>query len=115
VSNFNLPAWPAERAALHVWQGVAEPIEQWVESVTPSVGEASLSELVEAAADGYRAAFVGSELVEFDDQGATYLFDLADEPAIGRTPRVVAAWGRSSAPIRPRNRSGKPASRSARC
>ena len=91
------PAWPSDRSALHALQGVTAPSHGWVE-VVGSGDEPVLDELVNATARGYWAAFPGSELVEFDDRGAAYLFDLTDDPTIGRQPRVVAAWGRSSAP-----------------
>jgi hypothetical protein len=95
VSGIDYPDWLPERSELHVLQGVVGPIEGWVEWATPG-GEPTLSELIEVAVGGYCAAFARSELVEFDDRGSTYLFDTADDPAAGRTPRVVAAWGLSS-------------------
>jgi hypothetical protein len=61
--------------------------------------------LLEAATDGYRAAFPSSELVEFDDGGSSYLFDLTDDSTVARAPRVVAAWRRTSVAATPRNRS----------
>jgi hypothetical protein len=64
-----------------------------------------LEELIDNAADGYRAAFPNGELVEFDDRAASYLFDVAGDRAVGRSPRVVAAWGRSAAHHGPRERS----------
>jgi len=104
VSDERLRAWPSDRAALHASQGVVGPPQEWVE-VEASSHDLVLDELVDVAAHGYYAAFPGSELVEFDDRGASYLFDLTDDPAMGRTPRTVAAWGRSSVPTGPRQRS----------
>jgi hypothetical protein len=104
VSDIELPAWSPERSALHVLQGIVEPIRGWVESVTPA-GEPKLAGLLEAAVSGYLSAFASSELVEFDHSSSTYLFDLADDPAAGCTPRVVAAWGHSSTATGSRKRS----------
>jgi hypothetical protein len=89
---------------VHALQGVIAPSQGWVE-VVGSGDEPVLDELVEAAGRGYRAAFPLSELVEFDDRGSSYLFDLTDDPIVDRQPRVVAAWGRSSAPQGRRMRS----------
>jgi hypothetical protein len=44
-------------------------------------------------------------LIQFDDRGSSYLFDLADDSTQGRQPRVVAGWGRSATPAAPRNSS----------
>jgi hypothetical protein len=68
-------------------------------------GQWRLEKLLEAATDGYRAAFPSSELVEFDDGGSSYLFDLTDDSTVARAPRVVAAWRRTSVAATPRNRS----------
>lgn len=62
-------------------------------------------DLIDLAAEGYYAAFPHSELVEFDDHGVSYLFDLTDASDADRTPRVVAAWGISSVPAGGRKRS----------
>jgi hypothetical protein len=104
MSDGDLPAWPLVRAALHEKQGVPRLVGGWAESLTDG-GEPTLSELIDHAIDGYRSAFRPSQLVEFDDHGATYLFDQADDPSAGRTARVVAAWGYGSASTRPRDRS----------
>lgn len=97
------PEWPSVRSALHALQRVAAPPHGWVDVVDPC--RTPLDDLVKAAADGYRAAFLGSELVEFDDHGSSYLFDLTDNPTGDRQPRVVAAWGRSTPPQGQRKRS----------
>jgi hypothetical protein len=68
-------------------------------------GQWRLEKLLEAATDGYRAAFPSSELVEFDDGGSSYLFDLTDDSTVARAPRLVAAWRRTSVAATPRNRS----------
>jgi|tagenome__1003787_1003787.scaffolds.fasta_scaffold20962452_2 hypothetical protein len=104
MSGHEAPGWSSDRSNLHMLQGVSAPSQGWTEALTPG-GEPPLHELIEEAATGYRAAFPDGELVEFDDHEARYLFDLADDPARGRAPRVVAAWGRSSTPRSQRNRS----------
>jgi hypothetical protein len=104
MSSELTPDWRSARSALHALQRVAAPLHGWVETAEPN-GPAALDDLVAEAADGYRAAFPDSELVEFDDHGWSYLFDLTDDPAGGRRPRVVAAWGRSTSPQGQRNRS----------
>lgn len=96
--------WPSVRSTLHRLQCVSGPPQGWVAAVDHHRDNA-LDELVENAAEGYRAAFPDSELLEFDVRGASYLFDVADDRAAGRSPRVVAAWGRSVAPHGPRDRS----------
>jgi hypothetical protein len=98
------PVWPSERSAVHALQRVTAVPEGWVEVVGPG-GKRPLDQLVEAAASGYRAAFPDSELVEFGDRGSWYLFDLTDDPTLGRQPRVVAAWGHSSSPHSQRDKS----------
>ena len=89
---------------LHRLQGCVGPPKGWITTVYHRDDDV-VEELIENAADGYRAAFPNSELVEFDDRAVSYLFDLADDRAVGRSPRVVAAWGRSAAHHGPRERS----------
>ncbi|GHF53666.1 hypothetical protein FHX82_007146 [Amycolatopsis bartoniae] len=57
--------------------------------------------LFELAAQEYRLSRPGASLVEFDQAGATYLFDLASEE--DQEERTVAAWAVSPAGARARD------------
>ncbi len=63
--------------------------------------------LAEEAALRYRQAWPDADLVEFDADGATFLYDLAENGAGGSTRegRTVAAWAISRGPAAPRDAS----------
>ena len=53
------------------------------------------SQLSRAWAQAYRSRLPQSSLLEFDSDGARFLFDLASAAGAQRADRTVAAWGRS--------------------
>jgi hypothetical protein len=61
------------------------------------------SHLSRAWAAAYRSRLPHSCLLEFDSDGARYLFDLASAAGADRADRTVAAWGRSRPAPRPRD------------
>jgi len=58
-----------------------------------------------AWAAAYRCQVPQSVLLEFDSDGARFLFDLASEIGAAQADRTVAAWGRSRRAPRPRDES----------
>jgi hypothetical protein len=58
-----------------------------------------------AWAAAYRSRIPQSALLEFDSDGARFLFDLASEAGAAQADRTVAAWGRSRPAPRPRDES----------
>jgi hypothetical protein len=61
------------------------------------------SHLSRAWAEAYRSRLPLSSLLEFDSDGARFLFDLASAAGAERADRTVAAWGRSRPASRPRD------------
>lgn len=61
--------------------------------------------LSEAWAAAYRSRIPQSALLEFDSDGARFLFDLASETGAIQADRTVAAWGRSRRAPHPRDES----------
>jgi hypothetical protein len=61
------------------------------------------SHLSRAWAEAYRSRLPQSSLLEFDSDGARFLFDLASAAGAERADRTVAAWGRSRPAPRPRD------------
>jgi hypothetical protein len=61
--------------------------------------------LSEAWAAAYRSQIPQSALLEFDSDGARFLFDLASEAGAPQADRTVAAWGRSRPAPRARDKS----------
>jgi hypothetical protein len=67
-------------------------------------GPEALGEHLAAAwAAAYRSRIPRSMLLEFDSDGARFLFDLASDVAALQADRTVAAWGRSRPAPRPRD------------
>jgi hypothetical protein len=66
-----------------------------------------LEELAEHLADAwaaaYRARIPYCALVEFDSDGARFLFDFASSVGAAQVDRTIAAWGRSRRVPRPRD------------
>lgn len=66
-----------------------------------------LEELGERLADtwaaAYRARIPHCALLEFDSDGARFLFDLASDVGAAQADRTLAAWGRSRRAPRPRD------------
>jgi hypothetical protein len=61
------------------------------------------SHLSRAWAQAYRSRLPQTSLLEFDSDGARFLFDLASAAGAERADRTVAAWGRSRPAPRPRD------------
>jgi hypothetical protein len=61
--------------------------------------------LSDAWAAAYRSQIPHCVLLEFDSDGARFLFDLASEAGATQADRTVAAWGRSRPAPRPRDAS----------
>src|SRR4029453_6849283 len=61
------------------------------------------SHLSRAWAQAYRSRLPQSSLLEFDSDGARFLFDLASAAVAERADRTVPAWGRSRPAPRPRD------------
>jgi hypothetical protein len=59
--------------------------------------------LADAWAAAYRSRIPASALLEFDSDGARFLFDLASSVGAAQADRTVAAWGRSRPAPRPRD------------
>jgi hypothetical protein len=59
--------------------------------------------LVQAWSAAYRSQIPRSSLLEFESDGATFLFDLASEAGAEQADRTVAAWGDSRRAPRPRD------------
>jgi len=59
--------------------------------------------LADAWAAAYRARIPECALLEFDSDGARFLFDLASEVGAAQADRTLAAWGRSRPAPRPRD------------
>jgi hypothetical protein len=59
--------------------------------------------LSDAWAAVYRSQIPQCVLLEFDSDGARFLFDLASEAGASQADRTVAAWGRSRRAPRPRD------------
>ncbi len=59
--------------------------------------------LSRAWAEAYRSQIPHGSLLEFDSDGARFLFDLASAAGAGRADRTVAAWGLSRRAPRPRD------------
>jgi hypothetical protein len=59
--------------------------------------------LADAWAAAYRSRIPDSALLEFDSDGARFLFDLASSVGAAQADRTVAAWGRSRPAPRPRD------------
>jgi hypothetical protein len=69
-----------------------------------SDGPEALGERLTAAwATTYRSRIPDSALLEFDSDGARFLFDLASSVGAAQADRTVAAWGRSRPAPRPRD------------
>lgn len=60
-------------------------------------------QLADAWAAAYRAAIPQCALVEFDSDGARFLFDLASDVGAPQADRTLAAWGRSRPAPQPRD------------
>lgn len=58
-----------------------------------------------AWSEAYRAQLPECSLLEFDADGATFLFDFASAIGAGQADRTIAAWGRSRHAPRPRDES----------
>jgi hypothetical protein len=56
-------------------------------------------------AEAYSSQIPQSSLLEFDSDGARFLFDLASAAGAERADRTVAAWGHSRPAPRPRDES----------
>jgi hypothetical protein len=70
------------------------------------IGPEALGRRLAAAwSTAYRSQIPHCSLVEFDSDGATFLFDLASAIGAGQADRTVAAWGRSRRALRPRDES----------
>ena len=65
--------------------------------------EALAEHLSAAWAAAYRSRIPQSFLLEFDSDGARFLFDLASSVGAAQADRTVAAWGRSRPAPRPRD------------
>jgi hypothetical protein len=63
------------------------------------------SQLGQAWAEAYWSRIPQSSLLEFDSDGARFLFDLASAAGAERADRTVAAWGRSRRAPHPRDES----------
>jgi hypothetical protein len=61
--------------------------------------------LASAWAEAYSSQVPQSTLVEFDSDGARFLFDLASAASTEQADRTVAAWGHSRPAPRPRDES----------
>jgi hypothetical protein len=59
--------------------------------------------LSDAWAVAYRSRIPDSALLEFDSDGARFLFDLASSVGAAQADRTVAAWGRSRPALSPRD------------
>jgi hypothetical protein len=59
--------------------------------------------LAEAWAAAYRSQTPQSALLEFDSDGARFLFDFASSVGAAQADRTIAAWGRSRRAPRPRD------------
>src|SRR6266516_1000251 len=61
--------------------------------------------LAVAWSEAYRSQVPRCLLLEFDADGATFLFDLASATGAAQADRTIAAWGRSRRAPRPRDES----------
>jgi hypothetical protein len=70
-------------------------------------GSGGPEELAECLADAWAAAYRSRvprcALLEFDSDGARFLFDFASSVGAAQADRTIAAWGRSRRAPRPRD------------